>query len=214
MRKQLTESRYGRYTVLHRDTTRSGKNAYWVCRCDCGTERSVRIDILRNGAVVSCGCYNADTLSARATVHGHARDGAETPTYRTWHGMLQRCSNPANKKWPDYGGRGIRVCDRWAQSFEAFVADMGERPDGKTLDRLDPHGDYTPDNCRWATVAEQNRHKRLDKRNRSGVSGVLWERTRWVARLGSRVLGRFAAFEDAVAARRMAEQREWGAAHA
>lgn len=85
-----------------------------------------------------------------------------TATYKSWHGMIQRCTNPNNKRWDDYGGRGITVCKRW-RSFENFLADMGERPKKRSLDRKDNDGNYTPRNCRWATDAQQRANKRVDR---------------------------------------------------
>lgn len=94
--------------------------------------------------------------------HGHKRVTVETTEYRIWKGIIQRCTNPNRRAWPNYGGRGIQVCDRW-RSFENFLADMGPRPAGKSIDRIDNDGNYEPDNCRWATPLEQ-RHNRRDSR--------------------------------------------------
>lgn len=98
----------------------------------------------------------------RRDQHGHARQ--KSPTYQTWMSMRRRCSDPTNKSWKYYGARGVRVCDRWAE-FANFLADMGERPDGKTLDRIDPDGDYEPSNCRWATPLEQRHNQRRTRRS-------------------------------------------------
>jgi hypothetical protein len=95
-------------------------------------------------------------LNHNRQVHGHAN----TPTYNSWRAMKTRCSNPEHDKWLEYGGRGIRVCARWKRSFSAFLFDMGERPDGATLDRIDPDGNYKPGNCRWATPWEQRANQR------------------------------------------------------
>lgn len=92
--------------------------------------------------------------------HGHAEGGRRTPTYSTWIAMNHRCTYPTNAKWHLYGGRGITVCERWRESFSAFLADMGERPVGTTLDRKDSNGHYEPGNCRWATTPAQNRNRR------------------------------------------------------
>jgi hypothetical protein len=127
-----------------------GKNALYLCQCDCGNTASVRSGDLRNGSYRSCSCRRGPWR------HGMTR----TPTWFSWIAMRQRCLNPKSVKWPDYGGRGIRVCDRWLDSFETFLADVGVRPEGKTLDRVDVDGNYEPRNVRWATPAEQARNRR------------------------------------------------------
>jgi transcriptional regulator with XRE-family HTH domain len=92
--------------------------------------------------------------------HGHASVGGMTPTYRSWYGAKTRCTSPNQSQWKDYGGRGITMCDRWMNSFEAFLKDMGERPENTTLDRIEGHLGYQPGNCKWSTFIEQNRHSR------------------------------------------------------
>ena len=99
-------------------------------------------------------------LQERALRHGHCANGRPSPTYTTWAHIVQRCTNPKNKAWKNYGGRGITVCDRWRDSFDAFVDDMGEKPAGLSIDRIDNERGYEPGNCRWATRAEQHANKR------------------------------------------------------
>jgi hypothetical protein len=135
----------------------------WECRCECGKVVNVRRDGLLKGQTKSCGCYSTDLLRERTTSHGHCQHGGKTPEYTVWAVMLQRCLNPNNPKFADYGGRGINVCERWL-SFKNFLADMGRRPGpGYEIDRIENDKGYGPDNCRWATRAEQMRNTRRNR---------------------------------------------------
>lgn len=127
----------------------------WACHCDCGSFMVARSGELRRGDTTSCGCAKKAAL----TTHGQSIQ--RTRSYTTWDGMIQRCTNPRNKKYHLYGGRGILVCEPWL-TFEQFFADMGERPEGLTIDRINPDGNYEPSNCRWATAKEQNRNLRTN----------------------------------------------------
>lgn len=162
----MTGQRFGKLLVQRRSPVNSTQNAaQWLCKCDCGNETTVIGILLRNGRTRSCGCLHADQMVAlvvRGTKHGHATKGI-TPTYHTWASMLARCENPNNTRYADWGGRGIRVCDRW-HDFRNFLSDMGEKPKAHSIDRINNDGNYEPGNCRWATMREQNRNRRNTKR--------------------------------------------------
>lgn len=148
---------FGRLTVLERDSFSSGKTR-WLCRCECGQSTVVIGQLLRNGKTRSCGCLRAERAAETATKHGGYVGRKPTRTMRIWKNMIQRTSNPNCPVYSRYGGAGINVYKTW-QTFEGFVADMGEAPDGLTLERVDNSKGYSPDNCRWASYAEQSRNK-------------------------------------------------------
>jgi len=157
--KDLTGQRFGRLEVKSFEKiTISGPK--WICKCDCGTSRAVLGCSLKKGRTKSCGCLNAELAKARGFKHGLC----ETKSYAAWRGMKDRCSNPLNPGWENYGGRGIKVCERWANSFEDFYDDMGEPPSpNHSIDRINVNGHYEPKNCRWATVSEQSVNKRNNR---------------------------------------------------
>ena len=160
-RLDITGQRYGRLTAVQDVGRTKYGTRLWECRCDCGATTQVQVGTLRYGNTTSCGCLRRDVGGANTKSHGHATKGL-SPTYRCFNGMKARCNNPKNRSYKDYGGRGITVCARWS-NFVNFLADMGEKPAGKTLDRKNVNGNYEPDNCRWATPKEQALNRRPPK---------------------------------------------------
>jgi len=151
----ITGMKFGRWTVIRK--VKSKSRTRWLCRCECGTEKEIQGAGITSGRSKSCGCLRAElpmtNLLKSVTRHGKTN----TPTWKSWWAMIKRCSYKNAINFERYGGRGISVCERW-KNFENFLADMGERPTGMSIDRINVDGNYEPSNCRWATALEQNRN--------------------------------------------------------
>lgn len=156
--------KFGRWTVVSRAGSTPGGQATWNCVCECGTERVVSGAYLRNGTTKSCNCVGAERVRGFNLTHGHGHERLNG----VWHGMKERCFNPSATNYPDYGGRGITVCDEWAKDYQAFrdwslangyneKAKRGEC----TLDRVNVNGNYEPGNCRWVSMKVQAHNRRM-----------------------------------------------------
>ena len=163
MRKDLTGLRFNRWLVVKggKKVQRQDRNSYieyWVCVCDCGTTREVRTEHLKSGASKSCGCWRKEMPRIFKATHGKSR----ASICNVWCCMKARCENPNNNEYKNYGGRGIMVCEHW-NKFENFYADMGDKPKGMTIERINNNKGYFSGNCKWATQKEQNRNTRVNR---------------------------------------------------
>lgn len=155
--KDLTGQKFNKWTVLERAENSASRNrVMWLCRCDCGVERVVVRHSLTAGISKSCGCHSREVTRALLTTHGMTK----TPLFSIWKGMRTRCHNPNSKAWPDYGGRGIGICERW-DKFALFYEDMfPSYSEGMTIERINNEIGYQPDNCKWVPKSEQSKNRR------------------------------------------------------
>jgi hypothetical protein len=151
-------------------------HAHWLFLCDCGETTVANGAGVRSGRTASCGCLHREICAERLTTHGHRARKRHDPTYRAWQQINTYCSNAASPRFRDFGGKGIAVSRAWGGDYEAFLADMGERPVGTMLVRLDPGGDFRPGNCRWAAVRSRAA-RALDahRTRRAGAPAEDWE---------------------------------------
>lgn len=160
----ISGKKFGRLTVVSRAGSRRNGNVLWLCKCDCGNETIQSGYDLRTGHVYSCGCARIDYLKTKKP---HLKDGREKERlHRVWRGMHERCEYPKHVSYPNYGGRGIRVCSEWSDyvAFKQWAMSHGYDPAAPrgacTIDRINPDGDYSPENCRWVSNSFQQRNKR------------------------------------------------------
>lgn len=168
---ELIGKKFGRWTVIRRvENSKKGRTC-WFCECECGTTSKVLGTTLVSEDSKSCGCLGKEKITNRNFKHGHATRKFTTRTYQIWCAMYERCTTPAQNNYKWYGGRGISVCKRW-DIFENFLSDMGEAPEGLTIDRKNNDGNYELDNCRWATYVEQARNRSDNKLTQSKVKTI------------------------------------------
>lgn len=199
---------FGRLLVIKEIGHDKRKNILWECRCTCGNITIARGDDLKAGKKQSCGCLQIESRIK----HGNSY----TVEHQTWCSMIHRCTQKKSTHYHSYGGRGIRVCNRW-KDFNNFLSDMGRRPTNKkfTIERLNNDGNYEPSNCIWATRTTQARNKRISKTNTTGVNGVTWSKQRKKYKVRIKVkgkethLGYFDLMSDAIEARRKGEIKYW-----
>lgn len=167
VKRDLVGERFGRLLVVSRAPDRTSKSgsrqSRWNCICDCGSPCLKTGHGLTSGGTMSCGCLRVDYIkNNRSGKNHHCYDhgAAGSREYNSWVNARLRCTSPTDASYKNYGGRGISMCERWATSFENFLADMGVRPEGTTLDRIDVNGNYEPGNCRWVTPKAQSRNQR------------------------------------------------------
>ena len=180
-RKNLSGCVFGGWKVI--EYAGPGQvGATWKCVCESGTERIVNANSLIAGTSTSCGCVGTKKFIASNLRHGHnSRERWQSPTYKSWRNMLRRCNDTKHGSYSNYGGRGIKVCEEW-NTFEQFLADMGDRPEDKTLDRIDGDKGYSKENCRWMNMTEQANNRANN--HRLTYQGETHTIAEWAVKLG------------------------------
>ena len=212
---EMTGRKFGRLTVLREASKRISNRVTWECLCDCGNIKMATALSLRNGHTQSYGCLSIEMTIGRSTTHGMPK---KSRAYKSWDYMLSRCRNKKDSGYKYYGGRGIKVCDRWL-NFENFFKDMGECPPTLTIERINNNGDYEPSNCYWTSRAMQSRNQRTRKNSKTGITGVHFckRRQKYIAQIGVNNkqihVGVFSTLPSAARARSKAEQHFWGRTH-
>ena len=205
----LTNKTFGRLVAIKRWGSDKHNKPTWLCRCECGKETIVSGQNLRRGNTKSCGCLSLEINKKQLVKHGLYK----SKEYKIWTSMLQRCTNPNASGYEFYGARGISVDPKWLD-FQNFYADMGKRPSSKhSIERIDNSANYEPCNCKWETANKQAINKRTRQDNKTGHKGIDWygSRQKWRTRITfnkkTLVLGYFDRIEDAIEARKKAEQK-------
>jgi hypothetical protein len=204
--QNIIGERFGRLTVLSRYTKKL-KPTKWNCICDCGVEKAYYAANLKRGLSRSCGCLRKEEAAQARRKHGLVG----TPEYYAWSKAIQRCTNPKDSRYNNYGARGITVCEEWLD-FRNFIADMGKRPsDDHSIDRIDNDKGYYPNNCRWATRSQQIRNRQ--SKNKYGQDGITKRGESYRAVIGVEgkdiYIGSFSTVDEAIAERKKAEQEYW-----